>query len=255
MAISRIRRILTKSAGQPHIEIPALILGESHSVVLARAIESTANNLFVSIDVRQGSGESKINIDLFDFYKPGKLILSFGGTEHNIIGLFEAEPKFDFLWPPFDDFDMDRTLIPAAAVEEMIGLRLRGGLKRALRVRELFDCPAYVLAPPPPFLAIDARAVLPKAFLPLLEAGIAPASIRRKLYAVQCAMMKALYAEHGITFIEVPREASDKDGFLLRQYWSSDPTHGNRRYGRMLIQHLSSELGLETTAPGSKAND
>lgn len=254
MAISRIRRILKRSADQPHIEVPALILGESHAVVLARAIEVTKHDLFVSVDVRRGSDASKVNFGLFDFYKPSKLILAFGGTEHNIIGLIEAENRFDFLWPPFDDFDMDRTLIPAAAIEDVIGLRMRGGIKRALRARQMFDCPAYALAPPPPFFAIDDRTLLPKAFLPLLEAGVAPALIRRKLYAVQCAMMKALYAEHGIGFIDAPSESSDKDGFLLRKYWSSDPTHGNRRYGRLLLQHLSNELELEAKAPGEKAD-
>jgi hypothetical protein len=254
MAISLIRSILKRSADQPHIEVPALVLGDSHAVVLARAIESTKNDLIVSVDVRPGSVESKINTDLFDFYKTDKLILAFGGTEHNIIGLIEAEPKFDFLWPPFDDFDMERTLIPASAIEEMIGLRMRGGLKRALRAREMFDCPAYAIAPPPPFLAIDEKTILPKAFFALLEAGVAPAPLRRKLYAVQCALMKALYEEHGITFIEAPRKACDKDGFLLRKFWSSDPTHGNRQYGRMLIQHLSNELGLEVKAPGKKVD-
>lgn len=235
-------------------QVPVLILGESHSTAISRAIEVTDNQSLISIDVRTGSDSSKVNFSLFDFYRPDKIVLAFGGTEHNIIGMIEGEPKFDFLSPSFDDFDTDRTLVPAAAIEEMLLWRMNSGLTRALRVRETFDCPAYAIAPPPPFLSIDAKTVLPSAYLALVEAGIAPAQIRRKLYAMQCTLMKSLYEEHGIAFIEAPRKVCDEDGFLLRKFWSSDPSHGNQHYGRILIQHLSKELGLKTKTPGEKAN-
>jgi hypothetical protein len=254
MANSRIRSLLKIFADQPPTEVPVLILGESHTIILARAVENAENSPFVSVDVRSGSDDSKINFDLFSFFRPGKVVLAFGGNEHNIIGMFEAEPKYDFLLPPFDDFDTGRTLIPAAAIEEVIHLRLHGGVKRALRARQLFDCPAYTLAPPPPFLAIDDRTTMPKAFSDLLDAGVAPAPIRRKLYALQCALMKSVYEEHGVAFIDAPREARDADGFLLRKLWGRDPTHGNLRYGRLLIQHLADQLGLEAEAIGKKAN-
>lgn len=235
-------------------QVPVLILGESHSTAISRAIEITDNEALKSVDVRIDSDSTKVNFDLFNFYRPDKIVLAFGGTEHNIIGLIEGEPKFDFLSPSFDDFDMDRTLVPAAAIEEMLLWRMNSGLTRALRVRETFDCPAYALAPPPPFLSIDSKTVLPSAYLALVEAGITPAQIRRKLYVMQCTLMKSLYEEHGIAFIEAPRKACDKDGFLLRKFWSRDPSHGNQHYGRILIQHLSRELGLKTKTPGEKAN-
>lgn len=241
-------------AEPPLSEVPVLILGESHSIAISRAIEATDNQAFVSVDVRIGSDDSKINFESFNFYNPGKVVLAFGGTEHNIIGMIEGEPKFDFLWPPFDDFDIERTLVPAAAIEEMLLWRMRSGLTRALRVREVFDCPAYVLAPPPPFLSIDANTIVPKTFSALVEAGIAPAPIRRKLYAIQCKLTKSIYEEHGIAFIDAPRKTRDKDGFLLRKFWGRDPTHGNQHYGRILIRHLSNELGLEANTPGKKAN-
>lgn len=255
MANSRIRSLLKIFADHPLTEIPVLILGESHTIVLARAIENTGDSRFASVDVRPGSDGSKINLDLFSFYRPDNMVLAFGGNEHNIIGMFEGEPKFDFLLPPFEDFDAGRTLITANGIEEMIYLRLRGGLKRALRAREQFDCPAFALAPPPPVLGVDEKTTLPKAFSALLEAGVAPAPIRRKLYAMQCAVMKSLYEEHGISFIDAPRVVRDNDGFLLRRFWGRDPTHGNLRYGRVMLQHLSDELGLEAKAVGQKAND
>lgn len=241
-------------ADQPLTEIPILVLGESHSTAISRAIEIGSDVPFVSIDVRTGSDKLKINFDLFNFYKPDNLVLAFGGTEHNIIGMIEGDPKFDFVWPPFDDFDTDRMFVPASAIEEVFYLRLQSGLGRALKAREQFDCPVYALAPPPPFLAIDEQTTLPKAFAALLEAGIAPAPIRRKMYAVQCAVMKSLYEQHDIPLINAPRKACDEDGFLTRRYWGRDPTHGNKHYGLLLIQHLSHKLGLKAQAKGKTAD-
>ncbi|WP_379923044.1 hypothetical protein [Erythrobacter sp. R86502] len=236
-------------------EVPILILGESHSTAISRAIEIEEDIPFVSIDVRTGSDKSKINYELFSFYRPEKLVLAFGGTEHNIIGMIEGEPKYDFLWPPFDDFDTERTLIPASAIEEILALRIKSGLRRALRVRELFDCPVFALAPPPPFLAIDDAAALPKAFASLLEAGIAPAPIRRKLYAVQCAVMQSHYGSHDIPLISAPKKACDANGYILRKLWGRDPTHGNRHYGRILVQHLRDKLGVKENAAEKKTDD
>lgn len=241
-------------ADHPLTEVPILILGESHTAAISRAIEATPDAHSISIDVRPGSDKSKINFTLFDFYRPDKLVLAFGGTEHNIIGMIEGEPKFDFLWPPFDDFDQQRALVPASAIEEMLLMRMQGGLKRALRVREQFDCPAFALAPPPPFLEIDEKTTLPRAFSTLLEAGIAPAAIRRKLHAVQSAVMKALYEDQGITLIEAPRGASDADGFLLRKLWGRDPTHGNLHYGQLVIEHLGNRLGADAQGTGKQAD-
>lgn len=241
-------------ADLPLNDVPVLILGESHSVAISLAIAASDEQSLVSVDVRVDSEDSKINFDLFNFYNPDKIVLAFGGTEHNIVGMIEGEPKFDFLWPPFDDFDPERTLVPAAAIEEMLLWRIRSGLTRALRVRERFDCLAYALAPPPPFLSIDAKTILPSAFSALVEAGIAPAPIRRKLYAMQCALMKSLYEEHGIAFIDAPPKACDNDGFLLRKFWGREPTHGNQHYGRILLQHLSKELGLKANTARKKAN-
>ncbi len=221
-----------------------LILGESHCTAISRAIGDDVQDEFVAIDVRIGADASKVNFDLFSTFSPSKVLLAFGGTEHNVVGLIESEPRFDFLWPPFDDFDDDRCLVPASAIKEVIAYRVQSGLRRAMLVREQFSCPAFVLAPPPPFRAIDEKAQLPKAFTALLAAGIAPAALRRKLYAVQCDVMRSQYEALDIPFIPAPQNATDEDGYLLRKFWNRDPTHGNPAYGRAVIKHLRNKLDV-----------
>jgi hypothetical protein len=232
-------------AKQAQTKVSVLILGESHCTAISRALGGNFEGEFMAIDVRAGADETKINFDLLSDLMPDKLVLAFGGTEHNIIGLIEAEPKFDFIWPPFDDFDVGKCLVPANAIEEVLRQRLQSGLGRALMVRQRFAArPTYALAPPPPFRAMDDKATLPKAFAELIEAGIAPASVRRKFYAVQCEMMRRAYAKHGIQLISAPGAATDEDGYLLRNLWNRDPTHGNPAYGRLVVENLREKLDV-----------
>jgi len=222
--------------------VSTLILGESHCTAISRAIVDSGETNLTAIDVRVGAGPSKINEELFANLNPCRLILAFGGTEHNILGLVEAEPRFDFIWPPFEDFIGDRCLVPASALEELLAWRMHSALTRALSVRERFSCPVYALAPPPAFRVVDERAKLPSAFNDLLAAGIAPGTVRRKLYAMQCDLARAAYAKEDITYIPAPPAAVDEDGYLLRALWNKDPTHGNRTYGRLVVDHLKDVL-------------
>lgn len=231
-------------AEKPLINVPVLILGESHCTAISRGIGDDLQDDFIGIDVRPGADSSKINFELFSGLQPDRLVLAFGGTEHNIVGLIESEPAFDFIWPPFDDLDETRCLVPASAIEELVSYRVQSGLRRAMLVRERFSCPAYALAPPPPFKAIDEKTMLPKAFVGLLEAGIAPSALRRKLYALQCDVMQREYEALDITFIPAPRSAKDEDGFLLRNLWNRDPTHGNPNYGKLVLTHLREMLNV-----------
>ncbi|BEV01873.1 hypothetical protein [Novosphingobium olei] len=223
------------------LNLKILVLGESHATAISRAAEELSLETIKAFDVRRGSPSKKFCRDQYSSLKPEVLVLAFGGTEHNIVGLIEADPKFDFYWPPFSDYCSDRHLLPASALEELLRHRIRSGLDRALDARSAFDCPAFALAPPPPFRKVDEMTLLPSAFSGLLEAGITPAPIRRKLYAMGCALMREAYASHGIPLIEAPTAALDEDGYLHRHLWGRDPTHGNHRYGSLVLDRLSEE--------------
>lgn len=224
-----------------------LILGESHTNAVARAIEVAGEDDFVAIDVRnkgEATSGGKINFDSFAGYRPKHLVLAFGGTEHNILGLIETEPRFDFVWPPYETIEDGRTLVPSMAIQDLLAKRLQTALQRAIDVKARFNCSVRALAPPPPFLAFDERAKLPSAFAPLIEAGITPASVRLKLHAVLCTAMQKAYLEHGIELILAPLNSQDENGFLLRTLWNKDPTHGNATYGRLVLEHLKEELNV-----------
>lgn len=223
------------------IDIPILLLGESHANAIARAVDADALTDIVAIDVRNKEAGIKVDDSSFVHYRPDHLILAFGGTEHNVLGLIESEPKFDFVYPPYLDFADGRALIPSTAIEALLKERIAPAVERAMFARSCFasiGSTVHALAPPPPFLSMDQRVKLPKLFKPLLEAGITPANIRRKLYAVACKVIGESYASHGIKIIPAPTEALDDQGHLHRHLWDRDPTHGNDDYGRLVIGQL-----------------
>ena len=108
------------------------------------------------------------------------------------------------------------------------------------QAHELYGGQFSYVAPPPPFAELAPEAVLPTTFLPLLEKGIAPAAIRLKLYRVQNRIMQEHCEKAGIGMIHAPAAAQDSAGFLLDEYWDRDPTHGNARYGALVIDGLRS---------------
>lgn len=234
-------------SAQQQSDAAVLILGESHANALARAVEATGEINFTAIDVRNRAAApdvGRIDFASFEGYSPQHLVLAFGGTEHNLIGLIETDPPFDLVYPPYETIEPGRKLVPSAALEDILSRRLKAGLRRALEVRARFDCTVHALAPPPPFLAFDERTQLPTAFADLIQAGVAPPGVRRKLYAVLCDAMRKAYLEHGIELISAPPSSRDEQGFLLRTLWNKDPTHGNLAYGRCVIDHLKEELNV-----------
>ncbi|WP_126665538.1 hypothetical protein [Croceibacterium ferulae] len=234
-------------SAQQQFGAAVLILGESHANAIARAIKAADETDFVAIDVRNRSSAAsggKIDFDSFAGYRPRHLVLAFGGTENNLVGLIETDPPFDLVCPPYENIKDGRTLVPFAAIEEILSRRLQSGLQRALEVRSHFDCPVHALAPPPPFWSFDQRTQVPNAFADLIEAGIAPPSVRRKLYSVLCDAMRKAYLEHGIEFVAAPPSSQDEKSFLLRSLWDKDPTHGNAAYGRCVLEHLREELNV-----------
>lgn len=66
---------------------------------------------------------------------------------------------------------------------------------------------------------------------------------RLKLWDLLQRMMHELADEFGCRFCPSPDETADEAGFLHRDYWLQDSSHGNRRYGTATIRSLQDLLG------------
>lgn len=89
-----------------------------------------------------------------------------------------------------------------------------------------------------PFFADQAKAVS----VDLATIGIAPPSVRRKLWFVVQEMMAETAAAHGALFVPSPAAAQDASGLLRADMSGGDISHANERYGRLVIGELARQL-------------
>ena len=52
--------------------------------------------------------------------------------------------------------------------------------------------------------------------------------------------------ESGAIYLDAPAKAVDGNGFLRDEFCNADPTHGNARYGRLVLDQILSGIGATT---------
>ena len=99
----------------------------------------------------------------------------------------------------------------------------------------------FALCPPPP---IDDREFIlasnPKhanIAEHLAKRGLPPTSWRYRIWKLHMAALRMIYEDHGIGFIEPPRDAIGANGCLTEAF-RSDVFHANAAYGHLLLQQL-----------------
>ncbi|WP_145985255.1 hypothetical protein [Altererythrobacter sp. B11] len=222
-----------------------VFFGDSHAHSLIRALaKGSGEEDLIAVDVRRikdGRANAKeIPGDLARAFPAEAVFCCLGGTEYNLLGLIESPQPFDFLLSPGDAVAPERTPVPHGLVRAALASRMRSSLARMADVRAQYECPFTCVAPPPPFAELDATVNLPRAFVPHLDKGIAPARLRLKLYNVQLELLQAHCRAEEITFMPAPSNATDDAGYLRREFWDKDPTHGNARYGQSVIEQIRS---------------
>lgn len=236
---------MTISTGPTRPQI--LVIGNSHTTAIAAALERTPDSRFEVVNLASyfepvNRRNKLVPLDITSLFQPERIFCTFGGSEHSVMGLLEAPDRFDFRWPSDDSVEPGRTLIPYGLVRSTLTQAMQTGLNNLREIRRLYDCPITHLCTPPPFRAIGKKQVLPRVFQENLHLGVSPASIRRKLHVLHSDIAREACTVEGVRFMEVAPECHDADGYLLEQYWSKDPTHGNAEYGALMIQHMLETL-------------
>lgn len=197
-------------------------------------------------------GERKLN-DLIGRHmrhkavtRPADAIVSFlFGNEVNAVAMLRHRPDFDF-HVPGDDTPVDSgvEIVPYGALRDMINFRVEDRVKPfVVEARAQFTGPIYV-APPPPPIPDEAHILAnPGGFKDLAaERGVSPAPLRLKLWRLYCEILREQVEAAGGQMLELPAAAFDGDGYLKKDYWHWDPTHGNFAYGELIIRHILSAL-------------
>ncbi len=95
-----------------------------------------------------------------------------------------------------------------------------------------------VINPPPPAADAAHFRQFPGKFADKLGLGISPDALRIQMYQIQTRSYQAFAHDLGANFVPNPALAIDPRGFLAREYWNTDPTHGNCAYGHLVLDAL-----------------
>lgn len=165
-----------------------------------------------------------------------------GGNEHSVLGMVEEDRPFDFVLPGHEHLPMrsDGERLTFALVREAMQHRTEGAMKHLAPLRALLGEPMIHLEAPPPVADNDYASRVMRGFFKSVRgsACIAPPMVRWKMWKLQCRLAREVAEKCGARYIPNPPEIFDRDGFLAREFWGNDATHGNADYGRLTIRRI-----------------
>ena len=222
---------------------PILVIGNSHTTAIAGARSSAERQLIDVVNLASffdpvNRRNKVLHRELVDLFHPQRIYCTFGGSEHSVFGLLESPIRFDFMTASQSQTEPGRDIVTYGLIRATLERAMNNAQIQARELRAMFSCPITHLCTPPPFREISGDVVLPRVFHDNLHVGISPPAIRKKLYEVHSDIARKAHVAMNIGFMEVPAECADADGFLKSDYWSEDPTHGNRRYGELVIRQI-----------------
>lgn len=225
---------MTNTAGQDTKAI--LIAGMSHTAALQKNLDDSHDDHFAIVNL------AKTDINAADFSwpfaAPSLLCLSLQGNEHNVFALFEHPSPFSV------GRDRpgrgNRMVIPRNLFNDFMRERLSKINNWCAKFAALFpETPKVLICPPPPVQNLDAVVHIPDIFNDKLKNGFAPNDVRIAAYEAQVAYYRALAESEGMIFLPPPPEAVSEIGMLAPNYSGGDPTHGNKKYGRLVLDQIN----------------
>jgi hypothetical protein len=180
------------------------------------------------------------------------MVCSIDGNSYYVHGAINNPRRFDFILPDAPDLPVstDTELIPYDLIHEKLLSDFRPLMAAVNAATSRTNVPVYNISPPPPVGNPEAiaRAINQaaehfqsdwwlKEQRNLVALGVAPPTLRFKLWCVLIDAMRQLCREFSVHFVEAPTAAKDSEGFLREEY-RLDGFHGNARYGELVVQQL-----------------
>lgn len=246
-------------------QVRLVIAGHSHMHAIARALVSVPES-GEAVDpaaigrahgiagLMGGQYTDQFRALLLGLASERNLALSWRGNQHNGDFLIMPGTVLDFLPRGYPD----RSVLPGAQLipESAIRVHLQPSMDElAALLRDIARPGArhVVLGSPPPLAdqaLVRLRLGREPAFVQRAQAlgmdmasiGLAPPSVRRKLWFVIQRQMAETAAAHGALFVPHPSGSEDGQGFLRQDMSGGDITHANERYGRLMLAQMAIAL-------------
>ena len=238
-----------------------LFVGDSHIHAIQEALKSRTD-VPPELDIealRLGSLENtKVAVDItIDGAIEKAKLLSAGdvfvavlrGNQFNSVGLIQHPRPFDVLMPEETGEHMllGAEIIPLQALKNFFFESLVNGYGRNL-LQFRRNCAARMACLTPPAPKEDAEHIKRGAEtyfreLGIGEIGVTPAPLRLKLWTLQQQALESFCRDNYIIYFDNPPETRDQAGFLKREYYAGDATHGNKKYGSRVLWQIASYMG------------
>jgi hypothetical protein len=185
------------------------------------------------------------------------VVSTFGGNDHNALGLVNYPGRsFDFVLPEAPDLPLEPNaeVLPVSLIEATLRRRLRPALRLMRLLRQETALPIIHLESPPPIPSEEYIRNHPYGFEDLIaEHGVAPATLRYKLWRLHSSIVRDARDELRIRFVPAPRAMQDLDGMLVPDAWSGDPSHANEVYGERLFRQTLAVVARRFSETSEKA--
>lgn len=185
------------------------------------------------------------------------LVSVVGGTNFNVIGLFEPEPLFDFIHPDAPDLPL-REGVPMMPYD-LVMSQFREEASHTYRL--LAALPRKKIAGilhlegPPPIpshrqIAKSLEHALLRKCLKRHEAvPISSRELRLKLWKCQCDANREACAQANVLYVTPPEEAIDEEGYLRPKAWLG-ATHASAWYGALALKKIERLVASERRRAG-----
>lgn len=174
-------------------------------------------------------------------------VASLGGNFHTVVGLIEHDVRWDFFCDKstIATADLTRQIIPYHLMHDFFYNSINIVILEAMtNLRKFFKGTMITLSTPPAIFSPEHVNKFPNTFRGKLANGVAPASIRKKLFDLQSGIIAEHCEKIGVIYLPPPPESVDEAGCLLRQYWADDPSHANKEYGALVRAQIGKVIPL-----------
>lgn len=247
-----------RDTGRGNLDLKAhriVLFGDSHSYAVQRAIEKregkgrqaplSAHRLSkIKNGKQQGDTSFEEFLDIVRPLTPEDVVLSMiGGNQHAVFSTIQHPQHFDFLEPGSPRrIEPGAELIPYRILAEAFstGIRNRDG-KSLKALREATSARVVHVIPPPPkgdneFIQKYHESVF--ANEGISERGVSSPALRMKFWSLQTKVLEQICSDLGVDVMMPPARACDPEGFLLPDFGANDATHGNPRYGELILREV-----------------
>jgi hypothetical protein len=231
-----------------------LVVGDSHTLALKRALAARVGGGALDFDVRwlasarHGDFTIADTVEKIDALGPlDVVVISVMGTMHHVFGLLKADPPFHL------GGDRQAT---TAMITEGLWLHFMQSLNatnikfKTIRVHVTQRMLHLAVPPPTADNAYIVKRVGRYQNRVLTEDGINAPSLRLKLWQVEVLAVQRICSNWNVEFVPPPREALTEEGFLDPAYRAEDGLHANSAYGELVLRQVERLVASNSSRPG-----